>query len=506
MLIDPSDLQGDLWIAPKGGTIDDSGYRVRGMRLLQILSKQGGIVNAWLGVIGIDSTVRWVASLQSDSLPEQFTTDAIKTVIGLGRAFNFIDHANLMSGGLFPLVERGEVLGVMGITSDQTDYFKPDTVRWITVLCGIISDDIFVNQESSSRDIEHSISRILQSSLDVRDGMPNVLKTLAEVLEADAIITLQFDPRAHRFKLLMTHGLDSGALAKLNFHHDLGMAGRSLDGRMAWIEDLHSPARTVNQISPLREEGFRSYLALPLIRNGNLIGALEIAWRSPQYSDTWDVGFLERIAEQIAFVMERTNVLNDYREINTELTVRYNAMIEGLSRALELRDLETEGHTRRVSRLTMRLVEYMGIAADQWDAIRQGALLHDIGKIGIPDAILLKPGSLTPRERQVMEQHVVYGYNILAPITSLRPVLDITLYHHEHWDGSGYPYGLKGENIPLVARIFAFVDVFDALTSDRPYRMAWSRTQALEYIQEQSGRWFDPHIVVRFIQVANEGI
>jgi HD-GYP domain-containing protein (c-di-GMP phosphodiesterase class II) len=210
------------------------------------------------------------------------------------------------------------------------------------------------------------------------------------------------------------------------------------------------------------------------------------------------------MAEHIAFTMERTSLVKDLRHRNKELASTYNAMIEGLSRALELRDLETEGHTRRVSRLMMRFVEHMHIPSDQWDAIRQGALLHDIGKLGIPDAILLKPGSLTQQERQVMQQHAVYGYNVLAPIINLRQTLDITLYHHERWDGSGYPYGLRGEQIPLAARLFAVVDVFDALTSDRPYRPAWSNSQATEYLREQAGREFDPTVVQTFLEITNQ--
>jgi HD-GYP domain-containing protein (c-di-GMP phosphodiesterase class II) len=200
--------------------------------------------------------------------------------------------------------------------------------------------------------------------------------------------------------------------------------------------------------------------------------------------------------------MERTNILRDLRQSNSDLVARYNAMIEGLSRALELRDLETEGHTRRVSLLTMELVQHTQFATEQWDSIRQGALLHDIGKIGVPDAILLKPGSLTAQERKVMQQHVQYGYNILAPITNSRHTLDITLYHHERWDGKGYPYGLAAEQIPLVARLFSIVDVFDALTSDRPYRTAWDASHALEYICAQSGTQFDPQIVPLFLEVA----
>jgi HD-GYP domain-containing protein (c-di-GMP phosphodiesterase class II) len=146
----------------------------------------------------------------------------------------------------------------------------------------------------------------------------------------------------------------------------------------------------------------------------------------------------------------------------------------------------------------------MQIPAAQWDAIKQGALLHDIGKLGIPDAILLKPGSLTQREREVMQQHALYGYHILAPIISLRQTLDIALYHHERWNGSGYPYGLQGEQIPLVARLFAVADVFDALTSDRPYRPAWTHTQAVEYLRDQAGHLFDPQVVELFLEIADQ--
>jgi HD-GYP domain-containing protein (c-di-GMP phosphodiesterase class II) len=158
-----------------------------------------------------------------------------------------------------------------------------------------------------------------------------------------------------------------------------------------------------------------------------------------------------------------------------------------------------------VSQLAIKLVQHMQIPSDQWDAIRQGALLHDIGKIGIPDAILLKPGSLTPREKKVMQQHVIYGYNILAPITHIQHTLDMALYHHERWDGKGYPSGLKGEQIPLVARLFAVVDVFDALSSDRPYRPAWPRARVLAYLRDQAGHQFDPQIVKYFLEVAGGG-
>jgi HD-GYP domain-containing protein (c-di-GMP phosphodiesterase class II) len=151
----------------------------------------------------------------------------------------------------------------------------------------------------------------------------------------------------------------------------------------------------------------------------------------------------------------------------------------------------------------MRLAKNMQIPREQWDDIRRGALLHDIGKIGIPDAVLLKPGSLTQQERRMMQLHVVYAYNILSPTATSRVTLDIIHYHHEHWDGNGYPDGLKGAQIPLAARLFSAVDVFDALTSDRPYRSAWSRDHAIKYLKEQAGTQFDPLVIKSFLDVAH---
>jgi HD-GYP domain-containing protein (c-di-GMP phosphodiesterase class II) len=380
-------------------------------------------------------------------------------------------------------------------------------VAWIRAFASVISDRAWesARSEVGSALIEQSICRLLQSSMDVIDPLPAVLEMLARAVQAAAMTVLGYQPAFRRFDLLAAHQLDARETAKLKLYFETGLAGKiAREARPIWIEDLWSAGASLPSISPLAPEGFRGYLALPLVGHNDLLGFLEVAWRTPQSIDAANLDFLERMAGQIAFTMERTSLVKDLRNRNRELASTYNAMIEGLSRALELRDLETEGHTRRVSVLTMRFVEHMQIPAEQWDAIRQGALLHDIGKLGVPDAILLKPGSLTDQERKVMQQHAVYGYNVLAPIINLRQTLDIALYHHERWDGSGYPYGLQGEQIPLVARLFAVVDVFDALTSDRPYRSAWTHLQAVEYLKEQAGRQFDARVVDLFLEITNQ--
>jgi HD-GYP domain-containing protein (c-di-GMP phosphodiesterase class II) len=174
-------------------------------------------------------------------------------------------------------------------------------------------------------------------------------------------------------------------------------------------------------------------------------------------------------------------------------------LIENWCDVLQLRDRETQDHTRRVTELTLRLSRRMGIPDAELIHMRQGAVLHDIGKVAIPDSILFKPGPLTDEEWEIMRRHPVIAVEILNPASHLAPALPIPRSHHEKWDGSGYPDGLAGEQIPLSARIFAFADVYDALTSDRPYRSAWSQTEALDYIQKQAGTHFDPSIAPVFI-------
>ncbi len=184
----------------------------------------------------------------------------------------------------------------------------------------------------------------------------------------------------------------------------------------------------------------------------------------------------------------------------------YDTTLEGWARALELRDQETEGHTRRVTELTMHLASYMGISESEKVNIHRGVLLHDIGKMGVPDNILRKTGKLDENEWNEMRKHPVYAYNLLSPISYLRGALDIPYCHHEHWDGSGYPRGLRGEQIPLSARIFSVVDIWDALLSNRPYRKAWPREKVVTYLRDVSGTILDPKIVDIFLKMINADV
>ncbi len=251
----------------------------------------------------------------------------------------------------------------------------------------------------------------------------------------------------------------------------------------------------------ITSEQFVAYFIAPLIAKGKLLGGLEIYHRAPLIMKTEWLKFLETLAGQTAIAIDNASLFAELQRSNADLTQAYDTTLKGWSAALDLRDKETEGHTERVTEMTIHLAERMGVGSQELIQIRRGALLHDIGKMGIPDRILLKPDPLTDDEWVIMHMHPTYAFQMLEPITYLGSALDIPYCHHEKWDGTGYPQGLKGEEIPLAARIFSIVDVYDALTSNRPYRTAWPKDKALHHIRELSGTHFDPQVVVAFLEM-----
>ena len=252
------------------------------------------------------------------------------------------------------------------------------------------------------------------------------------------------------------------------------------------------------QQSEHKGDGFLSYFSIPLIFNGTINGVLEILQHGEiEPEDEW-LETLDALAGQVDVGLEHFALLEKLRSANDALIQSYDATIQGWSRALELRDQETQGHSTRVTELTMKLALAMCYPEDKLLHLRRGALLHDIGKMGIPDGSLLKAGPLTPEDWDVMRKHPQYAYDLLKGVPFLQDALEIPYSHHERWDGSGYPRGLQGNEIPLAARIFAVVDVWDALRSERVYRESWSAEKVLLYIAEQSGSHFDPQVVQAF--------
>jgi len=252
------------------------------------------------------------------------------------------------------------------------------------------------------------------------------------------------------------------------------------------------------------EHNLRSILCVPLKLKEEIIGVIFVDSRVfTNLFEGNDLEILSAFANQAAVAIENARMFDELQKANTNLKYAYAATLEGWALTLELRDKETEGHTQRVTALTKVLARKLGINGEELEHIERGALLHDIGKMAIPDSILLKRGSLTLAERKFMELHPEFAKDLLDKIDYLRPSIAIPYCHHEKWDGSGYPQNLRGEEIPFAARIFAIVDVWDALTSERPYRDSIDPDEVRKMIRAESGKHFDPRVVNVFLEIEN---
>ena len=251
-------------------------------------------------------------------------------------------------------------------------------------------------------------------------------------------------------------------------------------------------------------EHFRTYFGLPLVAKGELVGVFEVFSRAIlQPPESW-IDFLKTLAGQTAIAIDNSLLFINLEQSNQNLEMAYDTTLEGWAKALELRDYETKGHSERVVDLALHLGENLQISPEELVDLRRGAILHDIGKMAIPDSILLKPGKLSAGEWVTIKKHPEYGREMLEPISFLAPSLDIVMHHHERWDGQGYPSGLSEFDIPHLARLFSIVDVYDALTHSRPYKEAWSQEAALQYIKENAGSQFDPYMTDVFLDLLSE--
>jgi PAS domain S-box-containing protein len=351
----------------------------------------------------------------------------------------------------------------------------------------------------------HAIDEAITSSMDLRVTLDILLSHVIEQLGVDAAAVLLLNPQRQTLDFTAGRGFHTGAIEQSSVPLGQGCAGSAaLERRIIQVPNLADSKEDFTRPPLLKDEGFTAYYAAPLVSKGQIKGVLEIFTRSPVNADPDWLEFLETLAGQAAIAIGDAELFEELQRSNTELSIAYDATIEGWSRALDLRDRETEGHTLRVTEMTQRLARAAGIRESDLVHLARGMLLHDIGKMGVPDSILLKPGPLTADEWVVMRRHPQLAYEMLSPIKYLHPALDIPYCHHEKWDGTGYPRGLKGEVIPLAARLFSVVDVWDALRSDRPYREAWPEKEVIEYIKGGSGTHFDPRAVELFLRVLKE--
>lgn len=349
------------------------------------------------------------------------------------------------------------------------------------------------------------IDRAIIGSLDIDLTLGVMLDQVTSKLHVAAARILLFDQTEQVLRFGASKGLPNMGMRSFRARLGEGPSGTvARDRETLTIEGADEVWRSFESFQRSQENGIVAYVGVALVAKGQLQGVLEIFHDEPlPESDDWH-DFLEVLAVQAAIALSNAKLFEDLERSNIELRLAYDTTIEGWSRALDLKDEETEGHSRRVTELAVQLAARLGLKGEELVHVRRGALLHDIGKMGVPDKILLKPGKLDPDEWEIMKRHTTLAHDLLNGIRFLRPALAIPHSHHERWDGTGYPLGLRGRDIPIAARLFAVVDVYDALTSDRPYRQAWPRERALEYIEEQAGSHFDPDVVRVFLEMLEE--
>lgn len=360
--------------------------------------------------------------------------------------------------------------------------------------------EIQIRQQIARLTALRNIDLAITSSFNLQFALGTVLTETLKQLQVDAAAILLLHANQQSLTYAATLGFRSQQISGATILLDESYAGQAVKKRrLVRIENLREQPDGKSVTDLVAGEDFVAYLSVPLISKGKVLGVLEVFHRVTLTPYPEWVEFIETLAGQAAIAVDNFTLFENLQKSNLELQQAYDATIEGWSHALDLRDKETEGHTQRVTEMSQRLARIMGLKGEILLHMRRGALLHDIGKMGVPDSILLKPSEFTREEWEIMSKHPQLAYDWLKPIAYLNEALAIPYCHHERWDGSGYPRGLKGDEIPLTARIFTIVDEWDAITSDRPYRKAWPQEKAVEYIGENSGTHFDPEIVEVFL-------
>ena len=417
-----------------------------------------------------------------------------------------------VGGACIPLHTEESIVGVMFIHVTLPRELTAGEIRILNALAEIGGNSIHRMHlhEQTVKQLERlaalrSIDLAISSVFDLQVTLMIVLNEVVRQLHVDAACVLMIQPGTNQLEYVVGQGFRTRSIEASSVRIGEGNAGRAvMERRVVEVPSLSIIDGNFKRAQLLADEGFVSYYAVPLITKGEVKGVLEIFHRSRLAPDREWLDFLETLGGQTAIAVENAVLFQDLQRSNFELALAYDATIEGWSRALDLRDHETEGHTQRVTDMTLRLARKMGLSEERLTLIKRGALLHDIGKMGVPDTILLKPEELSKEEQSIMRQHPQLAYDMLEPIAYLRDALNIPYCHHEKWNGTGYPRGLAGTQIPLEARLFAIVDVWDAITTDRPYRKGWSKEKALDYIRAESGKYFDPQLVEMFLKEMEE--
>lgn len=407
-----------------------------------------------------------------------------------------------------PLRDRDEVIGYVTFDSNTPGKFTKEVSSLAHILVNQVSGAIVKAGLFAKTNIQlerlktlNAIEKMISSNLDISFTLGQFLKSITEHLGVSAAAIMRVDHDKQTLSYRYSYGFNFPSLKGYELKVGEGYPGRvALTKEAEYISGEELTDHILGSLFKLQQKTFQFYCCLPLIAKDVVTGVLEIFDEHAIHATDDYQEFLMTLASQAALAIENSDLFEEFQKSNLDISLAYDATLEGWAKTLELRDQETQGHSARVVEMTVKVARSMGLSLAEIIHARRGALLHDIGKIGIPDDILQKTGPLTDEQWVEMKKHPGYAHEALKDIEFLKPALEIPYLHHERWDGSGYPLGLVGDEIPLAARIFAVVDVYDALTSDRPYRRAWSQEKTLDYIKEESGKQFDPDVVEAFFQ------
>jgi PAS domain S-box-containing protein len=404
-----------------------------------------------------------------------------------------------------PMVAQDQLIAFLNLDSDKPDFYNQEHSALAQTFANqaavaVKNAHLYKSEQRRYQEAEklRQAATVVASSLNLKEVLETLLRALKDVVPYDSASILL--PEGDFVRIVAANGLphQDQAIGQLFPAGNQLLQQILVKGQPLILADAQNDKRFERWAA---SEHVRGWMGIPMIARGQVVGFITLDNLSPVSYDTATAALAQSFAHQAAAAVENAELFENLQKSNLELSQAYDTTLEGWGKALELKDKETQGHTQRVTELTVKLARRMGLGPAELVQIRRGVLVHDIGKMGVPDHILHKKGPLTRKEWAAMHEHPQYAFDLLYPISYLRPALDIAYCHHERWDGTGYPRGLKGEQIPLAARIFAVVDVWDALLSNRSYRKQWTKRQVLKHIRDGAGSHFDPEIVRVFLRM-----
>ncbi|MGQ9474949.1 MAG: GAF domain-containing protein [Actinomycetota bacterium] len=417
----------------------------------------------------------------------------------------FLDTHRIRSALYAPMKWRDEVYGVVFAGNHRKDSFTHNDLNLVSALS--VQAAVAVHNSRLYADLQNRIGELhaifeidkaITSAIDLQTVLQQIVQMSMALLNAKTSSIMLLDEETQELVIAAAHGLSDEYLNKGPIRVGESVAGKVIqEGRPIAVKDIREdPLHAYPEHA--RREGLCSLLSVPLSLKDRVIGALNLYTEEPHSFTSHEINLFTSLASQAAIAIENARLFESLEEI-------YIQVITALANAIDARDAYTHGHSNRVMEYSVALAEGMGLSPDEVDVIRHASILHDVGKIGIREKILKKPGLLTEEERREMEYHPFIGTRILQSVRLLEPVMPLVYHHHERYDGSGYPDGLKGEEIPLGSRIIAVADAFESMTSDRPYRKALPLEEALAELRRGAGTQFDPRVVEIFLRLVEEG-